>query len=401
MRASSPTVVMVGAILCVGVTPALPAQERLVGPRVVSAAVSWQRWSFPTPIASDSLQVTGVDQLSIPFSASFTPLRNWQLDLSGAFASGTVSARSSAGASSALLLTGATDMRIRATGRVVGEQLWLTLGVGLPTGRVGLSDEETAALQVISAPALRMTTPVLGSGTGLTVGGVFTPVIGRWAVGLGLSYERRATYSPLEASLAGGGSVATELDPADVVHLSLGLDRIVGQGRISVLLVADRYGTDIVTLQSPTGTAAAGTSYQLGPTLFAHWQYEVATPALRQFRLFVSQRYRASFQDASGLSVAGSSGTAIDAGASATIGRARGVGVAVALDGAYDTGLAVDETVATARMSGAALSLGLDILVRRLVIRPYVRGSFHRIDPGMGVVNARGMAGGIALRAEW
>ncbi|MGH7461645.1 MAG: hypothetical protein ACREMA_11555, partial [Longimicrobiales bacterium] len=186
-----------------------------------------------------------------------------------------------------------------------------------------------------------------------------------------------------------------------VVHLSLGLDRIVGQGRLSILFVADRYGTDIVNLRPTTGAAPERSSYRLGPTLFAHWQYEAATPALRQFRLFASQRYRASFQDASGQSVAGSSGIVFDGGISAIIGRARGLGVAVTLDGAYDAGLAVDETIATASMSGAALSLGIDILVARLAITPYVRAALQRIEPGAGAVTARGVTGGITMRAEW
>jgi hypothetical protein len=371
----------------------------MVEPRVTSAAMSWQRWSFPTPLNSDSTTVSGVSQLSIPFSTSFTPIRNWQVDVSGALARGSVTTTSAAGTEQTLSLTGATDVRIRATGRVAGDQLWLTLGVGLPTGRVELSEQETAALYVIGAPALRMTTPVLGSGTGMTAGVVYTPVIGRWAVGLGLSYERRATYTPLEATLAGGDAV--ELDPADVLHLSLGLDRIIGQGRVSILFVADRYGTDLINLRAASDDALPGTSYRLGPTLALQVQYELASATFRQLRLFASPRYRASFQDGSGVTVGGSSGAMIDAGASATLGRATGLGLVITVDGAFDTGLAVDETLATARMSGAGLSLGLEVLARRLALRPYVRGSLHRIDPGTGNVTAQGLGAGIVLRIDW
>ena len=309
-------------------------QTRLVEPRSISTSPSYELWSFPTPFgADDSLSVTSVRQLSLPLAASFTPVRDWRIDVSTAYTQGSLDASGEGGTTRSLSLDGLTDTKIRAVGRLLGERLWLTLGLNLPTGHDGLTDEEAAAVRIIGAPALRMTTPVLGSGTGIIVGPVYTAVLGRWAVGLGASFEMRGSYSPLEANLSGGGGTVADLDPAEAVHVSLGFDRIVGQGRMSFLFAGDRYGTDLVTLQQAEGQSEATTSYRLGPTFGAFWQYRVATPGARELRLWTNGRYRSEFSGAAGRKVEGSSGTTVDVGVSAIVGRAGTLGLVLGLVG--------------------------------------------------------------------
>jgi hypothetical protein len=299
-----------------------------------------------------------------------------------------------------LSLDGLTDAKVRVLGRLVPDRLWLTFGVSLPTGTVGLTDDEFAAIRTLGAPALRMTTPVLGGGTGFIAGAVFTTTVGPWAVGLGASYELRASYTPLDASLAGGGGSIADLDPAGAMHLSLGFDRVVGQGRMSLLFSGDRYGTDLVTTRVGTG-AATQSRYRLGPSVAVQWNYVLATPAVREIRLAVSDHFRFEFSDAAGDRVAGSRGNTLDLGVSVIVGRAGSMGLVLGIDGAFDSGLDLDNTVATAAITSAALTAGLDLPVGRVALRPFVRGTVGRLDLGPETTGATGVGGGVLLRTEW
>jgi hypothetical protein len=391
-----------GVAVLLGLLPSTgEAQVRLVDRRTVSVSPAYVRWSFETEVEADSLAVTAVDQLSIPFALSFSLARNWRLDASAAYTRGTVTATGASGAAASLSIDGLTDAKLRLVGRMARERLWLTLGVNLPTGHTALSNEEAAAIRVVGAPALRMTTPVLGSGTGFTAGMVYTLTAGRWAVGLGASFELRGTYTPLDATLAGGTNTVVDLDPAKAVHLSIGIDGIVGQGRMSLLVAGDAFGTDLVTIRSGDGATQAESEYRFGPTLGVSWQYRLATARFRELRFSTAVRHRSAFEEGDGGKVSGSSGTVVNGAIAATIGGASGVGIVLGLDGFLDSGLEVDNTVATAAMTSAAFTLGLELPRGQITLLPFVRGTLGRLDSGATTTTATALAAGIAVSAEW
>lgn len=398
------TLACFGAILVGmgGLFPTSGSAQRLVEPRVLTLAPSYERWSFSTPFNADSFTVSQVSQVSLPIGISVSPVRNWRLDVSTSFTLSTLDvAGPMPGQASRLTLNGLTDTKARLVGRMFDDKVWLTVGLNVPTGLVRLSGEETAAIRVVGAPAFRMRTPALGSGVGAIAGAVFMTTVNGWAVGLGASYEVRGSYTPLEASLIGGGSALAELSPAEVVHVSLAFDRIVGQGRMSVLLVADRYGTDRVTIESPEETELAARPYQLGPTIMAQWQYQTAFRGVRDVRVWVTDRYRTEFKDATGTRVAGSSGNMLDVGASATVGHPGDVGISFGLHGVFDTGMDFENSVATAAMTSGRLTFGLDLLVGRLSVQPFASGTLGRLDLGPVATTATGFGGGVVVRSEW
>jgi hypothetical protein len=335
-------------------------------------------------------------------AVSFSPFRNWRIDLSGAYSLGTVQVKGAASQSErSLSLDGPTDAKIRTIGRLLSDRLWLTFGINLPTGHTGLSEDEAAAIRVVGAPALRMRTPVLGSGAGITAGTVYTGVIGPWAVGLGVAYEFRSTYTPLQGTVADAIGTVVDLTPAGVVHVSAAFDRLVGNGRMSILAVGDSYGTDDVTVRSQSGTPEIETQYRLGPTFRLSWDYELATGRLRTFRLSAAARYRSKFEDGSGAEVPGSGGTSLDVGAEAVLGQPGSIGLYLGLSGAFDSGADFDNSLATASMAEGTFTLGFEFTTARHSIRPFLAGSLGTFDTGPGSTGGLGMAAGCTLRTIW
>lgn len=384
--------------LAAALGPVAVRAQSLIDSGSLTLAPSYRRWSFIDPITVDSLSVKRADQFTLPISISVSPLRNVTLDVSAAYARSTIS-YSAPGSLPQLELSGFTDAKIRAAARLLGDRLWLTLGTNVPTGKDRLGGDEATVIRAIGSPVLRMRTPALGNGTGITGGFVYTGVVGRWAVGLGASYEIRGSYTPLEAALA-GSTTLSDLDPAEAVHFSLGFDRILGQGRMSFLFVGDRYGTDAITLRSGTGPGARAT-YQLGPTFGAHWSYAFATPGLRQVFFRASDRYRTRFKAGDRGTIAGSSGNSADVGFGLTSGRPGSVGLVVGLDGVFDSGLTVDNTLATAAMNSGTGTLGLEIPLGRLIVRPFGQLTYGKLDLGPASTTARAVSAGLTITTTW
>lgn len=397
MRATVRSVVV--CVIVLVIPRAAGAQSRLVDPRAFGVAPSYAHWSFSTPFVTDGMAVSDVTQIAVPVKFAFTPAHNWRVDASAAITKGTVTIAGDAG-ESRLSLDGLTDAKIRVLRALAGERVWLTLGANLPTGLAGLDAEQTAAIRVLGAPALRMQAPVLGSGLGVIAGAVYTGTLGDWAVGLGASFELRGTYTPLEAQIADGGDTVVDLKPAGAVHLSLGLDRVVGQGRLSILFTGDRYATDVITL-SPAGGPATESEYRLGPTFATVWAYRIATPRVRDLSISAAFRHRSEFTNGSGEKAPGSSGNSADARIAATIGRAGRFGLLLAFDGVFDSGLDIDDTVATAAMTSATFTLGVDRSAGRVSFQPFVRGGFGSLDVGTESTTGIVLGVGLSIRATW
>jgi hypothetical protein len=371
------------------------AQERLVGGATWAVAPVYQTWSFGTPLAQDSLAVRGAAQLSVPIAVQVPLGRRWTLDAFGAYARGEARVAGPRGEETTRLLDGPSDLRLRATGQLVGDGVLLTLGVNAPTGTVRLDDTQLDALRVVGAPALGFRTPVLGSGFGATLGVVLARQVGAWAWALGTAYERRSAYTPVEASIAGVRS-PTDLTPGGAVHLSLGADGLAGQHRMSFALAGDLYATDRLDLPVADGTRDRQ-RYRLGPTVTATWQTQFATVGVRDLTLLVVDRYRAPFQDGGGTSVSGSSGNYFDASLSGMVGPAGGRALVLGLDARHHTGLSVDNTLTTAGVAAAGATLGLALPVGRSRLHPYVRGQLGRIDTGAATSSATSLSVGLSV----
>lgn len=394
-RAITTPAAAIAAAAAVAAAPAA-AQERLVGGVRWAVSPVHQTWRLDVPLALDSLRVRGASQLAVPIAVQVPLGRRWTLDATGGYARGEARVESARGeARPARVLDGPTDLRLRATGQLVGEGVLLTLGVNAPTGTVRLDGGQLDALRVLGAPALGFRTPVLGSGLGATAGVVLARQVGGWAWALGSAYERRGTYTPVEARIA-GVRAPTDLAPGGAVHLSLGADGVVGQGRMSLSLAGDLYGRDRIDLPI-AGGARDRQHYRLGPTLAATWQVQFATTGVRDLTLLVVDRYRTPFEDGAGQRIAGSSGNYLDASLNGAVGRAGGPSLVLGLDARHHTGLSVDNSLTTAGIAAGGATLGLALPAGRSTVQPYVRGQLGRVDTGAGTASATGLSIGLSV----
>lgn len=336
------------------------------GGRSLIVAPTYQSWQFGTSVPLDSIRVKSATQIAAPFLVDLPLGSRWTASISGAaFSSQLVTDSASSGV--ARSMSGVTDLRVRATGRVIGDALHVTFGVNIPTGATGLSAIQNDVVRVVAAPALGAAVAVPGVGLGGTVGAVFAHRVGDWAVALGGAFEQRGTYSPLEVAIA-GKSARTELVPGKTVHVSLGADGLVGANRLSIGLVGDLYGTD--QLRSISDGKTQADDYQLGPTGSATMSLQIANPRIRDFTLQFSDRFRSTFKDAAGVAVVGSSGNYIEASGSGLIGTAGRPSLVIGVDVRQHSGLPVDKSFIGAELTAIGATLGLSLPIGDMEWRP-------------------------------
>ncbi|MFL5391919.1 MAG: hypothetical protein ACJ79G_03695 [Myxococcales bacterium] len=381
--------------------PALAAQGKLAGFTESGFGPVFELWRFsgdgipqPTVDGSGNVRVTRVSQWSLPLTLSVPVGNRWTVDVTGAFASGEVklSGVDPLIGKKGYSLSGLSDVRVRATGRVVGDNVLVTAGLNVPTGKTELDEEELSALRVLAAPALSLQVPVLGIGSSGTLGVVLARQIGPWAWALGAAYEMRNKYTPI--SVAAG--LPVDLSPGDAVRVSLGTDRLIGQNGMTFGLSADFYTKDELE-SDPSGGAVPNARTQLGPIFTADWQFNATTSRFRELTFYAVERYRTEYKR-DGIKVSDSDANYVDAGVRAVAGVSPSTGILVGLNARHHTGLGSDDLLTTAAIASGALTLGL---VQRLAsiysLQPFVRVQGGRLKSGDASSTVSGFSGGLSL----
>lgn len=344
----------------VGTTPLLAQSASSSAAPLTRASVvispALQSWSFAKDVPLDSITISAVRQISAPFAVQVPLGARWTGSVTGAVASTSLTAKGAAG-DITRDMTGLSDLRVRASGQLIGESVGLTLGVNVPTGTVNLTPAQNDVIRVTAAPALDAQVPIAGLGFGATAGVVFAHNIGTWAWALGASVEKRGKYSPLDAQIAGIDS-RTELDPGGAAHVSLGGDGLVGGNRLQIGIVTDLYGKDQLH-QTVTSGAAVTQQYQLGPTIAAGAALEIKSSLFRDLTLRVNERHRAGFKDGNNNNVEGSSGNYLDAGLSGLLGEAGKTSLLLGVHAAQHTGLPVDKGLIGAGLTSFGGTIGV------------------------------------------
>jgi hypothetical protein len=116
--------------------------------------------------------------------------------------------------------------------------------------------------------------------------------------------------------------------------------------------------------------------------------------------LYAGARYRSQYTDGAGTRVAGSSGGSIDGGISGTIGGPSSLGLVVHVDGRYDTGMDVDNSVITAAAFSGGVTLGVAVPLGPSVLQPFVRAQYGRIDSGPRTGTMSGLTAGLTLTSR-
>lgn len=355
---------------------------------------AFQRWQFSDAVPLDSIKVTSASQIAAPFLIQLPIGSQWTATASAAAFTSSIETEGTS-STTTRTLSGITDLRLRATGRLMGDAFRLTLGVNIPTGAVGLSPEENDVLRVVAAPALGAQVAVPGTGFGGTVGVVSAKTFGNWAWAAGASYEQRGNYSPLEAQFA-GVSARTEFEPGSTVHLSLGGDGLLGAHRLTVGVLGDLYGSDVVRSIANNGPSTSET-YQLGPSLLASATLLVNNPSIRDLTLHMRNRYRSSFKDDAGNTVEGSSGNYLDVGASGLIGRPGRAALLLGVDVRQHGGLPVDKNFIGAGLTEFGVTVGASFPTASVEWRPMVRASTGTLRTGFIETSITSISAGLSI----
>ncbi|HUQ83039.1 MAG TPA: hypothetical protein VM076_17940 [Gemmatimonadaceae bacterium] len=381
------------------------AQQRLLPRRTATIGPVFERWSFgsgllqPAIDGSGSVALQSAAAWSLPIGGSVGFGERWTLDVSTAYASGTVKLATvdpSLGRDE-YSLSGLTDIHTRLTGRLFGDNVIATLGLNVPTGTTELDAEQFAALRVLGAPALAMQTPALGTGVGGTAGIVVARQVGAWAWALGASYELRQSYTPIAFATNTAGP---DVNPGDALHLTLGADGLVGQNGMTLALSTDLFSKDALE-PSASGTSAATVSTKLGPIFTVDWQLRVAAPRLRELTFYIVDRYRSAYER-SEQRVDQSSGNYLDGGVRSVFPLSPTTGLLSVLNLRHQTGLKSDSTLATAATAAGGVTFGVvKSFAQGYSVQPFVRGDFGKIRNVDASVTATGLSAGISLGRQF
>jgi hypothetical protein len=393
-----------GAML--GAVPAA-AQTRLIDAGSATVTPVFESWTFasgglpePTFDASSTVRVSGASEWSIPVTATVPIGSAWRIDAAAAYSDAHVSlvGRDTALNTSHYDLTGLSDVRIRATGHLVGDNVVVTFGVNAPSGATSLTPGQLNALRVVAAPALAFPTPAFGLGPSGTAGVVLAREIAGWAWGVGGTYELRTSYTPV-GDVEGLG--VPNFSPSNIVHLSAGTEGLIGQSAMAISAGVDFFGLNHLTTPAttfagqPVPGLAVGT--QLGPIFTFSWQLQLAARAFRDLTLYAVERYRTDYKSES-VDIAGSSGHYVDAGVSGAIPTSPATDVESAVYVRYQTGLTSTPEIATAGTRAAGIRLGLgQRLGAHLRIGPFLRGEIGNLSTGGVTASAHSLTAGLAL----
>lgn len=381
------------------------AQEALLPSTGWGFGMSLSGWHFSKAVPQSAGAVADVAEFSIPFRVR-SVFGRWSVDLSGAAAAGGVhlTANPSTGTTGTpagdgggdrlVSIFGPTDLKLRVTGPIVGDALLVTVGLNLPSGKTGLSADETSALQVIGAPGLHMPVASFGAGAGATLGVIRAFEGDDWALAVGASVEQRTEFSPIALALE-TGKVETKITPGMALHGTVGIDRALGENRMSLLFVGDLFSKDKVNLGA--GSTAGENDYQLGPQFTATGRIDFAASRWREASVSLAARMRSEFSDASGKKISGSSGTYLEGAIGGVRGGADGAGLMIGTDFRYHSGLKFTDALVGAAVTAAGVTLGIEKAGESTLTRLFVHGQYGTFDTGTANTSGMGITIGVTL----
>ncbi|MGQ0767483.1 MAG: hypothetical protein ACT4OZ_17690 [Gemmatimonadota bacterium] len=378
------------------------AGSRILGTRSAALAASVEYVDFGDGlaegnfIADEAARVTRLRQFNLPLSAASALPGDWRLDVTSMFAGGQVTYIDSAGRERHADLSGLSDVRVRATGRVFNDAIRLTAGFNLPSGRTGLSPDEFSSLRILASPALGLGSTPVGAGPSGTLGLVMARPAGPWYIAFGASYEHRGSYQPLAAIAAGAPSA--DFRPGGVVRGSVGVDRLVGQHQVAMTVAADFFFEDRLRgeLAGSSGESEIA-RVRLGPVVSADTRLNLAVPRFRELIAYTSFLLRTAFSR-DGQRAEGSSGHYLESGvrgvlplpillASATVVNHD---LVVTAGARWHSGLRLTQGLPTAGVESLNASIGTSHNFGLLQVQPFARVQGGRLRD-------RGTAGAASL----
>jgi hypothetical protein len=192
------------------------------------------------------------------------------------------------------------------------------------------------------------------------------------------------------------GKAETRVTPGMATHFTLGLDKSLGENRLSALLAADVFSKDGVQLLLPSG-AEGSKEFQLGPQVALMTRLDLAASAWRESGIDFSVRQRMEFKDSSRTKTAGSAGTYFEAGFGGVRGGPDGRGFLIGVDGRWQSGLKFTDSFVGAATTSVGASIGWETLRTRTATRVVLHGEFASFDTGKAKATGIGVTLGISI----
>jgi hypothetical protein len=374
----------IATLVLFAAAPRAAAQLPFDGKTGFTVAPIYQQWGFGC-CSSDTVPASlkSAQELTLPLAGAFAIGKRVLIDGYVAYVDGSATSRDSANVPSRTVrVNGFTDMTVRAGFRLHGDDAIITAGVNIPTGLTNLDSSQFGAMRVLGSPVLAAASPVLGSGFGFTVGGVYAKKISGWAWGFGGSYQYRTQYSPMQAAALGLGTSVTnvELAPGSAFRVSVGTDGLVGSGAMAFSFAGTFYTQDELTRTLP-GDTLLKTQVTLGPMLQGEWRWRTQAPGFRTLNVFAYDRYVSRYTSA-GKTVPGTNGNFLYFGASGITPLNPDVGLVTQIHGRWLTGLSIDNTLPTAATFTMGAGAGVGWFAGPFTLTPMLGAEFGNIQSG-------------------
>lgn len=196
-----------------------------------------------------------VAQLSIPIAVIVPLTERLTVDVSTVWADSRVSGGGLAGSR----ISGLTDTQLRANLSMFEGSAILTLGANVPTGSYKVPDGQQEAAGQIGSNFLLYPVSSMGSGGALTGGVALARTWGEWNVGLGAAYRYSSPFDAFQVQ-----SQVLRFEPGSETRLQLGLDRGIGDGRLSLGATYSAFASDRINKGMPDSTTVASGARLLG-----------------------------------------------------------------------------------------------------------------------------------------
>lgn len=222
------------AIALLAVT--VPAAAHAQGARVLSG-FEYRSMSFDSGLVTLTRTVS---EMVVPIGLVLPIGQRLTLDVGTRYASATREARDSAGTYSSTV-SGMTDTQVRAVYQVRPDVLVFTLTANLPTGVSTIDEDQVGTIGAIAHDLIPFPVSSFGSGASVTSGLAFAVPVGGWALGLGGSFRMSGPYRLVSGA---SGDTIGDYKAGAEMRLRVGVDRIVGQGRLAVGFTYSSFAQD-------------------------------------------------------------------------------------------------------------------------------------------------------------
>jgi hypothetical protein len=204
-------------------------------PPAATAGASWETYRFGTPAA---VGLRSISLFTVPWSAHAPLPAELSLDVSGAYARGTVELDDGSTAT----LSGLTDTQVRLARAFGRDRVTLALAAAIPTGKSRNTPSQALVANAVAADLLPFRMSNWGTGGGVGMSAAYAERIGGFGIGVSGGYTVARSFQPFEPA-AGQDEVAYR--PGDEARLRVAADHAVGRAaKAGIQLTWQHFDTD-------------------------------------------------------------------------------------------------------------------------------------------------------------